>query len=53
MDVKEALQIVYDLADQNALDIDTCGAELREEAEKQAEALRVVHDMAVNQFGDD
>jgi len=53
MHIKEALQIVIELADQNALDPEHCDAELRDQAELQREAISIVEDMAVNQFGDD
>jgi len=48
MDIKEALQIVLDLARQNIAD------QLDEPSHyaKQTEACDVVEDMAVNQFGD-
>lgn len=53
MDTADAFQIVYDLAEQNALDPSTCDKELIDEARKQQEALGVAHDFIVNQLGDD
>lgn len=41
----EALRIVYDLASQNALDLDHQDAELRDEAKRQDEALDRVYDL--------
>jgi hypothetical protein len=52
MDIKEALQIVIDLAKSNALELPgTEEAEIRE-ARRQWDAIDTVEDMAVNQFGD-
>jgi hypothetical protein len=48
LDAAEALQIVIDLAKQNVID----KHDMPDEHEKQMEAIRVVEDMAVNQFGD-
>lgn len=47
--LKEALQIVIDLAKQNVIDI----RDEPEEHARQMEAIDMVEDMAVNQFGDD
>lgn len=41
----EALRIVYDLASQNALDLDHQDADLREEAKRQDDALDRVYDL--------
>jgi hypothetical protein len=49
MDIKEALQIVFELAEYGA---DHC-AYSEEEDKLYKEALAIFHDMAVNQFGDD
>jgi len=46
MDVKEAFDIVYGLAQQGALD--GKDSELQEEADKQQLALNTVHDFLVN-----
>jgi len=51
--IADAFQVVIDLARQNALDADRCDPELREEAQKQHEAIDMVEDLAVNKFGDD
>ncbi len=53
LDIADAFQVVIDLARQNALDADRCDPELREEAQKQHEAIDMVEDLAVNKFGDD
>lgn len=51
MDIADALQIVLDLAkkeyDDNASSVNP------KERERQLEAINIVEDMAVNQFGDD
>lgn len=47
--IKEALQITIDLAKQNVIDI----RDEPEEHARQMEAIDIVEDMAVNQFGDD
>lgn len=47
--IKEALQIVLDLAKQNVIDI----FDDAKEHARQMEAIDTVEDMAVNQFGDD
>lgn len=47
MKVREALDIVYDLAEQNALDC-RCDPPLCREAKRQRKALNVVHDFIVN-----
>jgi hypothetical protein len=54
MDIKEALQIVLDLARQNVLEVEdhTNDTTLSAEQKRQEEAIAVVEDMAVNQFGD-
>lgn len=54
MPIADAMEIVYDLALQNALrwDLDKPD-ELYEEMLRQQTALSVVHDFAVNQLGDD
>ena len=54
MPLEEAVQVVYDLALQNALstDLDELD-ELYEEMQRQHRALDTVHDFAVNQLGDD
>lgn len=54
MDIAAALQIVIELAKQNALDeYDDNADELRQHIADQQEAISIVEDMAVNQFGDD
>ena len=56
MDRAEALQIVYDLADENKLEEGEIIQDeeiLRPIAKKQQEALNIVHDIAVNDYGDD
>jgi len=53
MDAADAFQVVLDLAKQNALDPETCDAELTAEAERQATAINVITDIAVNEYGDD
>jgi hypothetical protein len=53
LDIADALQIVIDLARQNALDAARCDPELRDEAQRQQEAVDMVEDLAVNMFGDD
>jgi hypothetical protein len=53
MDIAEALQIVLDLARQNIIDFDHEDDDLNAERAKQTEAIKIVEDMAVNQFGDD
>lgn len=45
----EALQIVYDLAQGNALDEDTVDEELKPEAEKQQAALALVRNYLVSE----
>lgn len=47
MKVEDALEIVYSLAEENALPA-RCDPPLGQEAEKQQEALNVVHDFIVN-----
>lgn len=49
MDIKEALQIVIDLAKQGVIDIRDDAVEHA----RQMEAIDTVEDMAVNKFGDD
>jgi hypothetical protein len=51
LDIADALQIVIDLARQNAVDA-ACDPGLRAEARKQREAIDMVEDAAVNMFGD-
>jgi hypothetical protein len=41
MELKEAIEIIRDLALENALDADSCDEELLDEAERQDEAFRV------------
>ena len=55
MELGEALEIVYELANENALDYDdTAGhTELDAEAARQQEALKIVHDHIVNEHGID
>ena len=53
LDIADALQIVIDLARQNVLDARRCDPELRDEAQRQQEAIDMVEDLAVNKFGDD
>lgn len=54
MDIAAALQIVIDLARQNVLDHkDVFEDELTQQMLDQGEAINMVEDMAVNQFGDD
>jgi len=48
LDIADALQIVIDLARQNALDARRCDPELRDEAQRQQEAIDMVEDLAVN-----
>lgn len=49
MDIAYALQIVLDLAKGNVIN----AIDAPEENARQEEAIRIVEDMAVNQFGDD
>lgn len=49
LDMKQALQLVLDLAKQNVVDI----RDNAEEHARQMEAIDTVEDMAINQFGDD
>lgn len=49
MDIAEALQIVIDLAKQNIAPEE----DMPEEHARQVEAINMVEDMAVNQFGDE
>lgn len=55
MELGEALSIVYELGEQNALDPDDCDDEqvLREEALRQRIALDTVHDYIVNHHGEE
>lgn len=56
MDIKEALQIVLDLARENILDqkeVDQDPEILQPMVDRQKLACDTVEDMAVNQFGDD
>ncbi|MEQ1950956.1 hypothetical protein [Mesorhizobium sp. CN2-181] len=52
MDIAEALQIVIDLAKQNALD-DVSNPEQADEAHRQQEAIAIIEDLAINEYGDD
>lgn len=49
MDIADALQIVIDLA-KSAVAFDSAN---QDEPKRQLEAIEIVEDMAVNQFGDD
>jgi hypothetical protein len=49
MDIAEALQIVLDLAKQNLIS----EKDLPEEYARQKEAIDIVEDLAVNEYGDD
>jgi hypothetical protein len=49
MTTAEAFQIVLDLARQNVIEDD----EFADEAARQREALDIIEDIAVNQFGDE
>lgn len=54
MDLGRAMEIVYELAQQNALDPERLeDAELAPHAAEHQEALAVVHDFIVNQLADD
>lgn len=54
MKMSEALDIVYQLAEQNVLEIGPSDSQgLQAEADKQNEALNMVHDLIVNQFEED
>ena len=53
MTLIEAIELVLELARQNALDPETCDNELRGEAMRQREACNTLEDFAVNQLGDD
>lgn len=48
----DAFQIVISLARQNALDPGRCDPELLEHARRQHEAIDMLEDLAVNEFGD-
>lgn len=52
MDIKKALQIVLDLAAENVLLEPDDDVQLAEQT-RQIEAIKIVEDMAINQFGDD
>ena len=52
LDTADALQIVIDLAPQNALGAARCDPEMRDQAQRQQEAIDMVEDLAVNMFGD-
>ena len=53
MDIADALQIVIELAKQNKLSQQEANEnDLQEERKRQLEAIAIVEDMAVNQFGD-
>jgi len=49
MDIAEAFQIVLDLARQNVID----DPDMQDEHDRQLEAINIITDLAVNQFGDD
>lgn len=49
MDTAEALQIVLDLARQNVIEDD----DLQDERDRQLEAIAIIEDLAVNEYGDD
>jgi hypothetical protein len=51
MTVAEAFQIVLDLARQNV--IEDGELELEDERSRQIEAIDIIEDVAVNQFGED
>lgn len=51
MELGKALEIVYKLAEEKI--VDTFDEGFKDEARKQAEALDVVHDHIVNEFGED
>lgn len=55
MEVGEALEIVYQLADQNSISSEDAAGdeELQAEAERQQDALNTVHDLIVNHYGRD
>lgn len=54
MDISDALQIVIDLAKQNALTkFDDNADELEQVIADQQEAIKIVEDLAVNEYGDD
>lgn len=54
MSIETAMGIVYELAEQNALESDLDKLdEMYDEMTRQHLALDVVHDFAVNQLGDD
>lgn len=54
MPIEEAIGIVYELAEQNALSDDLQELDdMYDEMRRQHLALNVVHDFAVNQLGDD
>jgi hypothetical protein len=52
MPMNEAMQIVYDLAEQNCLDERSSDEDLQRESLKQQTALATVHDFIVNNLGD-
>jgi hypothetical protein len=49
MDIAEALQIVLDLARQNVIDQE----DNPEENARQTQAIDIIEDLAVNEYGDD
>lgn len=53
MTTGEALEIVWQVAKQNALNAEHAGNELNAEGERQREALNMVEDLIVNEFGED
>lgn len=55
MDTGEALEIIFELAQENVLDEADCSGSPQLEVQRriQQEALNVAHDFIVNNFGDD
>ena len=54
MTIQDALDIVLDLARQNALDLDSAlGEEQYQEAQRQKVAINTVEDFYANHLGDD
>lgn len=53
MDIANALQVVLDLARQNVIEMAEPDEDRQAEQERQLEAIRMVEDLAVNQYGDD
>lgn len=50
MDIETAFQMVYELAENNLLQIEQCAneSELKKEAQEQREAIDIFHDFVVN-----